>query len=166
MAQGEGVRVHDDGGACAVSFCLRETVQVAGKAVAAVFHKDKAVRHAGDLIEPQVAEELRGARLCVQEEMRMAAAALHVHQVGDDFVEQPFALVAVVHGETAQRIAEAAPRGDHPVIVVVHGGDVVEIGVALDALLTKESVDLGQGAFVVGLDLCDKSRHQRSSFRK
>ena len=94
--------------------------------------------------------------------MQVAAGTLHLNEVGDDLVQQTFALMRRADRKAAQRVAEAAARADDVIVFVQHRADVVEVSVAADALLLQQCVDLCKGAFVGGGNLRkDVFRHLR-----
>ena len=99
MAQGEGVGVHDERGGNAVGFRLFQRFQVVGEAAFPVLHEHQRAVHPGDLIKAQTAEKFGGFHLRVQEQMQISPGLLHLHQVGNDFVEQSLALMLPAHGE-------------------------------------------------------------------
>ena len=85
--------------------------------------------------------------------MQVAAGTLDLNEVGDDLVQQTFALMRRADRKAAQRVAEAAACADDVVVFVQHRADVVEVSVAADALLLQQCVDLCKGAVVGGGNL-------------
>ena len=148
MAEGEGVRIHDERSRLPLGLCLFQGPQVAAEAVPAVLHKDEGVLHAGNLIKAKIPEEPGALDLCVKEQMQVAAGALHLDEVGDDLIQEPLALMCMADGEAPQGVAEAAAGADDVVVFIEQGADVVEAGVPADALLFQQGVDLGKGTFV------------------
>ena len=156
VAQGEGIGVHDQGGGNAVLLCLCQSVQEAGEAVPTVFHEDQLPVYPGNFVKAKAFKEFGGACFGVQEQVGVAPAELHLHQVGDDLIEQPLALVVRADGEAPQGRAEAAAGGDDGIIFIPHGADIVQIAVPGDALLLQQSVNLGKAPPVRRVNLGNK----------
>ena len=129
---------------------LSQPGKVIGEAGAAVFHEHQGSLHPCNLVEAQIDKQGSGAGLGAQEQMGVAPAVLDLGQVGDHPVQQTLALMAPVHGEAAQRGAEAAAGGNHLIAAVVDGAGVVQIPVTGDALLLQEPVHGGHGGPVPG----------------
>ena len=127
-----------------------------------IFHEDEGIVYAGDFIEAQVMEETGGLYLRIEEDIIISPLLLDIHEVRDDRIEQPLALMAVIYRKTAQGIAKCTARGDE-LIVLVDAADVVEVGVAADALRGQQGVDLCQGMAVAG-EYLGNIRHGDGSF--
>ena len=87
--------------------------------------------------------------------MHVAARALHLDEVGDDLVQQAFALMRAADRKAPQGVAKTAARADDVIVFVEHGADIVEVSVAADALLIQQFVDFGQRPLIGGVDLRD-----------
>ena len=170
MAAGEGIGIHDD---CSNRFrwigrsgdggCFPlEAVQTVRETIPLIFHEDEGIIYAGNLIEAQVMKEAGGLYLRIKEDIIIASLLLDIHEMGDDRIEQPLALMAVIYRKAAQGIAECTARGDE-LIVLVDAADVVEVGVAADALRGQQGVDLCQGMAVAG-EYLGNIRHGDGSF--
>ena len=137
----------------ALGFGLFEAAQVGTKTIPAVLHKDEGVLHPGDLVKAQIPKEFGAFTLGVQKQVEVAPGALHLNEVGDDLVEQAFALMVAADGKAPQGVAKAAARADDVVILIEHGTDIIQIAVPADALFLQKGVDLSQGGFIGGRHL-------------
>ena len=153
VAQGKGVGVHNNGGGDIRPCGLFQGLQVIGKSVPPVFHKDQGALYPGDLVKAQALKEPGGLDLGIEEQVAVAPAQLVLHQMGDDLVEEPLPLVVRADGKAPEGIAEAAARGNDLPILVQHGADIVQIGVPGNALSVQQCVYRGQGPFVTGENL-------------
>ena len=153
MAQCEGIGVHDERGGNTRSFCFFQMIQIVWKAAFSVLHEHQCAVHPGNLIKAQTAKKLGRIYLGVQEQVEISSRLLHLHQVGDNLIEQPLAPMLGADGEAPQGRAKAAARGNDFVICVPHGADVVQMGVPGDALILQQRVNLGKASFVRGIDL-------------
>ena len=104
-------------------------------------------------MEAQVLKEPGGLGLGIDKQVEVSALELDLHQVGDELVQQPLPLVFPADGKAAQRVSKAASGGNHTAVAVVHGADIVQVGVPADALLLQQAVDLRLRAPVGGRDL-------------
>ena len=74
--------------------------------------------------------------------MHVAPGVLHLHEMGDDFVQQALPLMLGADGKAPQGGTKAAARGDDFIVTVPHGADVVQIAVPGDTFLLQQCVDL------------------------
>ena len=153
MAQCEGIGIHDERGGNARSFCFFQILQIVWKAAFSVLHEHQCAVHPGNLIKAQTAKKFGRIYLGVQEQVEISSRLLHLHQMGDDLIEQPLAPMLGADGEAPQGWAKAAARGNDFVICVPHGADVIQIAVPGDALILQQRVNLGKASFVRGIDL-------------
>ena len=86
-------------------------------------------------MEAEVAEEADGAALRIEEDGGVPALLLHRHEMGEDFIQQPLALMCTVNGEAAQRVSTAAACRDGVVSLVKDGAGVVEVCVHAQVFL-------------------------------
>ena len=159
VAQGEGVGVHHDSGGSPLPAGFLQGGAVVRKAPAAVLHEDQAALHPGDLIEAQVTEKFGALGLGVEEEMGVSPLRLHLHQVGDDLVEQALPLPAAGHRQTTDGVPKAAAGGGQVPVLVKQAAGVVQIAVPADALLLQEGVHLSLGPCVPGGDGSQRVAH-------
>ena len=155
VAQREGVGVHHDGGAFPLPPGLFQALEITGKAVAPVFHEDQLALDAGDLVKAQVAEDPVVLRLGVEENMAVAALRLLFQQMAHHLVHQALAPVGRGHGQAAQRVLEAAARGDERAVLVEDAAAVIQVFVPADALGAQQLVHLRLRALVPRGDLSD-----------
>ena len=153
MPQGKGVGIHHKSGGNAVFFCFLQTFQVIGETVFPVLHEHQRAVHPGNFVKTQIAEEFGGFDLGVQKQVHIAPGVLHLHQMGDDLIQQPLPLMLGADGEAPQGTAKAAARGNNFVVTVPHGADVVQIAVPGDTLFLQQRVNLGQTPLVGRVDL-------------
>ena len=74
--------------------------------------------------------------------MQIAPCTLNFNQVRNDLVQQTFPLMGAADGKAPQGVAKAASGANDLVVFVEHGADVVEISVALEALLFQKCIHL------------------------
>ena len=73
--------------------------------------------------------------------MQIAALVLHLHQMGDDLVEQSLPLMGGGHRKAVQCVAKAASGADDVAVLVKHGTGVIQMTVAGDAFGSQKFVD-------------------------
>ena len=140
MTEGERVCIHNDG--CGCSRCARrlflQLLQIVGEAPPPVFEKDNRVGHVRNLMKAEVAKEACRRSLRVEEDGGIAALLLDRHEVGEDFVQEPLALMFAINREAAQRVPAAAARGDDRTRVVEDGAGVVEVCIHAQVFLFEQ----------------------------
>ena len=160
VAVGERVAVHDQRRAGRIEAALGqlrgELAQVAVKAVAAVLHEHETAVHARDLVKAARGKELRAVALGVQEQVRVAALHLHLHQMRHDVGHEALAAVRGGDGHAAQRVFKDGAGGEHLAVVRKDAGGIGEVSVAHDALGAQQRVHLRLRALVAGGNFAGK----------
>ena len=149
VAKGKGIGIHDNGRDALPCYECRTFRSKAGevirKAMAPVFHKAEFTGHACDFIKAEVTKEFGTLTFRIEEELQIAACMLQLDEMREDGIQQAFALMTAVYGETAQGILKAAARSDEVQVIVIDAAGVVKIFIPTDALFGKQCIDLLQG---------------------
>ena len=121
-----------------------------------IFHEDNVfLRHACDFREAEASEKAGRITLRVEKKVIISAAVLVLHKVGNDGIHEGLALMRGAHGHAAERIAEAAAGCNDMVIVVQHRRSIIEIPIAMDALLLEQCIYLCPDIMVARADRCN-----------